>query len=69
MRRDEWSVTWSCHFCNAVRDDADIAVISTTRKIGPVEVKMNRRYCRDKAECREAAAHWAETTDEYGRTP
>jgi hypothetical protein len=59
-------LTWSCHFCSAIRDDADIAVISTVRMMGPVEVKMNRRYCRDKEECHQAAERWAEHADDYG---
>lgn len=60
---------WTCHFCGDWRLDKDVAVASTQRMLVRIPVTLTRRYCRDKPECRTAAACWVIDTDVYGRAP
>jgi hypothetical protein len=48
-------MTWKCHVCGKVREDAQISVYSTTRYMGSVPIQQNVRYCNDNPECIEGA--------------
>ena len=54
------TIQWTCHFCNRMRDDADISVMSKKRLFGlmPVPIQENRRYCNDSDECQRRAVAW-----------
>jgi len=45
--------TWRCHVCGEERPDHNIRVASEREALGGgAELKVNVRYCRDRAECR-----------------
>lgn len=61
----DWeNLEWTCHFCGELRPDNLIGVASATRLMaGAVEVKLTRRYCRDREECIAAAAQWEQDAE------
>lgn len=56
-------LTWTCHVCGKVRDDADIAVVSREAAMGVVEMKHSLRFCNDEVLCVNAAQAWQETPE------
>lgn len=61
----DWeNLEWTCHFCGELRPDNLIGVADTTRIMAEVvEVKLTRRYCRDREECIAAAAQWEQEAE------
>lgn len=58
----DWeNLVWSCHFCKESRPDAQVGVAARTRTLPGTEVvvRETRRYCKDRAVCRQAAGAWA----------
>jgi len=52
---------WTCHFCGDWRPDSMIGVVSRTRLLTrDVPVTENRRYCKDRRACEDAALLWRE---------
>lgn len=49
--------TWTCHVCGDERPDENIAVLRSHKRFGTVVLSQNVRYCVDRLECAEGAAH------------
>lgn len=57
--KDFNNLTWTCHICRRVRDDADISVYTrdVSREYGlkPGTMQLNTRYCNDNPDCMKGA--------------
>lgn len=51
QRREVGSDGWTCHVCGDYRPDELIAVVSSKRMVGGVEMTQNVRYCIDRPDC------------------
>jgi hypothetical protein len=59
--REEQGLTWTCHICGQERPDAMIGV-EKHKTLMPgtnLRVEESVRYCRDKAECMNAAPNFS----------